>query len=466
MAGRAPGRPTPGGRAAGGPMIKIVLAVLCVLGVAGAGVALAGDPAGKVFPYPVRVETLDNGLQLILIPMPSEGLVAYWSIVRTGSRDEYEPGHTGFAHFFEHMMFRGTERHPADEYNRLITRMGADANAYTTDDLTAYHLGIAKEDLETVMELEADRFQHLSYDESAFKTEAGAVYGEYRKSKMSPFFSIYEAVRETAFDRHTYGHTTMGFVEDIKAMPTMYDYSRRFFERYYRPDNVVLLIAGDIEPDRVVELARRYYGDWKPGYVPPEIPPEPEQTRERRIDVPYQGRSLPIIWIAYKNDRFRPDDRNWVASDLLASLAFGETSDLHKELVLDKQWVEFIEAEVNVNRDPGLIDIISRVKDPEKVDAVLERIDSTIARFQKELVSEKRLADLKSRLRYRFLMGLDTPDHVAASLARIVAVTGGIEAVETYYTTLEQVTREDVRQAALRLTPQRRTVAVLRGKSE
>src|SRR5687768_1428638 len=143
-----------------------------------------------IIPFPTETRTLPNGLTVIVVPMPSDGLAAYWTIVRTGSRDEYEPGRTGFAHFFEHMMFRGTERFPSDVYNRIITTIGADANAYTTDDHTAYHLAMAAEDLERVMEIESDRFQNLSYAEGAFQTEAGAVYGEYRKSRTEPEFAL------------------------------------------------------------------------------------------------------------------------------------------------------------------------------------------------------------------------------------------------------------------------------------
>jgi zinc protease len=95
------------------------------------------ESGGKVFPYEYKAETLDNGLKVIMIPMPSNGIVAYYSIVRTGSRDEFEAGHSGFAHFFEHMMFRGTKRYPGHVYDSLIVTMGADANAYTTDDYTA-----------------------------------------------------------------------------------------------------------------------------------------------------------------------------------------------------------------------------------------------------------------------------------------------------------------------------------------
>ncbi len=182
------------------------------------GAATTGLAAG-VFPYKVQRETLDNGLTVLLIPMPSEGLVAYWSVVRTGSRDEVEQGVTGFAHFFEHMMFRGSEKYPSDVYDGIVTSMGADANAYTTDDLTAYHLSVTRDDLPTVIDIESDRFQNLSYEEDEFKTESGAVYGEFRKGRTNPFFVLYEATMNAAFDAHTYKHTTIGFEADIKKMP-------------------------------------------------------------------------------------------------------------------------------------------------------------------------------------------------------------------------------------------------------
>ena len=215
-----------------------------------------------ILPYPTETRTLENGLKIIVMRMPSDGLIAYWSIVRTGSRDEFEVGRSGFAHFFEHMMFRGTELYPADRYQRIMTELGSDANAYTTDDLTAYHVSMTTADLEQVMILESDRFQNLAYSEPAFQTEAGAVYGEYRKSRTDPFFALYEKMMGTAFTTHTYGHTTLGFEEDIAAMPTLYEYSREFFGRYYRPDNVVLFVAGDVEPATVLALAQKYYGGW------------------------------------------------------------------------------------------------------------------------------------------------------------------------------------------------------------
>jgi zinc protease len=441
--------------------LAVAIAVGLVVSTPG-GVRAEGD--GGVFPYPTHVETLDNGLKVVVVPMHGSGLVSYWTVVRTGSRDEYEPNRTGFAHFFEHMMFRGTERFPGDEYNRILTELGADSNAFTSNDLTAYHLSVAASDLERVMDIESDRFRNLDYPKADFQTEAGAVYGEYRKNRASWYFTIYEAVQQAAFDVHTYGHTAMGFVEDIKIMPTLYDYSRSFFDRYYRPENCVLVIAGDVDPTSTVELAREYYAEWEPGYVAPKVQPEPEQTAERSIDVTYPGRTLPVLWLAYKADAFDPTDRVYAAGDLLADLAFGETSEIYRDLVLERQAVEFLTASAPMSRDPGLYSIVARVKDPEQVGAVRERIEEVLARYRDELPDATRLADLKSRMRYSFLMNLDTPDAVTRTLARIVALTGGVEAVDTLYATYEQVTPEDVREAARRYFQDRgRTVAILRG---
>lgn len=418
-----------------------------------------------IIPYSHEETTLANGLKIIIMPMPSSGLVSYWSIVRTGSRDEYEAGHTGFAHFFEHMMFRGTEKYPADVYQRILTAIGADANAFTTDDLTTFHVSMTTADLPQVMELESDRFQNLSYAEADFQTEAGAVYGEYRKDRTDPVFVLYEALLGTAFRKHTYGHTTMGYEKDIAAMPTMYDYSRSFFARYYRPDNTVLFLAGDVDPDAAVKLAERHYGGWSAGYVAPDVPAEPPQTERRRVNVDYDGQTLPVIWVAYKLGRFDADDRTRVAANLLAALAFGETSAAYRRLVLNEQIVEFLQADANANRDPGLFDVYARVKDPGAVDYVLNIVEQTAASHRQSSPNAAQLAALQSHLKYDFLMGLQTPEAVAARLSRYIAIGGNLEGVERLYAAYDGIAPEDVQRAAqVYLTPERCTVGVLRAK--
>jgi zinc protease len=427
--------------------------------------AAGKSPVEEVFPFPVHQTRLDNGLQVLVVPMESNGLASYRLAVRTGSRDEYEIGRTGFAHFFEHMMFRGTEKYPADVYNQIVTRMGADANAYTSDDVTVYQMNVAAEDLAQVMEIESDRFKNLSYAEQAFQTEAGAVYGEYRKNRMSPFFTVFEALRKAAFTRHTYGHTAMGYEQDIKEMPKLFTYSRSFFQRYYRPDNAVLVIAGDVAPEAVFALARTHFGDWKRGYKAPKVRSEPAQTKERRIDVTYDGRTLPIIVFAYKAGAYQPEDRTYAASYVLAELAFGKTSDAYRRLVLEEQVVQTLEAAPSDSRDPGLWNVFAMVTDPAKVDHVVQVLDETVARYRDTAPDAAQLDAIKSNMRYSFLMNLDSPASVAGLIAHETGVAGSIEAVARLRQSIDAVTADDVRAAAQTyLDPKRRTVAILREK--
>ena len=423
--------------------------------------------AETIFPYQYIREVLPNGLTVYVIPMESPGLVAYYSIVRTGSRDEVERGKSGFAHFFEHMMFRGTKKYPADVYESLLTGIGASRNAYTTDDYTAYHLNFASEDLRLVVELESDRFQNLSYGTEVFQTEAGAVYGEYRKAVTNPWLVLAEKTQDLAYDVHTYKHTTIGFEADIKAMPRQYQYSLSFFKRFYRPDNTVILVVGDVDATKAMEMITEFYGGWEKGYVPPAIKPEPPQRKERSGAVKYPGKTLPLLNIAYKGANFDPANTRFVAALLLGDLAFGETSELYRKLYIKEQRVQEFGASIPLNRDLPLFEITAMVKVPGDIDAIRDEIFATLDAFKTTPVSEQRLADLKKRQKYAFLTGLDTPGRVAGGLARFVALTGGIEVVEDLYKAYERVTPNDVMDAAAAyFTPERRTVVVLKGAQQ
>jgi zinc protease len=421
----------------------------------------------KFFPYEYEKFQLDNGFKVYLIPVKGSGLAAYYSIVRTGSRDEYEAGRSGFAHFFEHMMFRGTKRFPGPLYDKMMTEMGADANAFTSDDLTVYHLVIPSIYLEKVMDLESDRFMNLSYGETEFKTEAGAVYGEYRKSRVNPYSVLLEELQNLAFDVHTYKHTTMGFEADIKNMPNLFEHSRNFFNRYYRPENVVLMIVGDIETESIKALTKKYYSHWQPGYFPPDIQAEPPQNETRFKEVKYEGKTLPIIWIAYKGDAFNPADPLLVAGYLLGDLAFGENSDLYKKLVIDEQKVQFLANWFPLTRDPKLLNIYSMVKNKKDISYVQDEIKHTTEKFKNELVDAQRLNGIKKRVRYTFLMNLDTPDNIAGSLSRFVALTGGLEHLDVYYQQVDAVTSDDILAAARRyFQTDRQTTILLKGETE
>ncbi|HSL84744.1 MAG TPA: pitrilysin family protein [Thermoanaerobaculia bacterium] len=422
-------------------------ALLCLplVALAGALPAAGQDSgAGDVFPYPVHRTVLDNGLQVVVVPYDSPGVVAYYSVVRTGSRQEVEPGHSGFAHFFEHMMFRGTETYSTEEYNDALKAMGADSNAFTTDDWTNYYVVGPAAELEKIMELESDRFLNLEYTEPEFRTEAQAVLGEYNMNASNPFRALHERLRELAFEEHTYEHTTLGFLDDIKAMPGYYDYSLSFFDRFYRPENVIVLVVGDVEPERVASLARTYYGAWEPGYQPVEIATEPPQTERRVAEVPWPNPTRPHLTMGWHVPAFDTATVDTAALDLIGELLFSENAPLYKELVVEKQLVEFISGGAPFRRDPYIFTVTTRLRSEEAVGEV----EATLARYLQGLkdapVDRERLDRIKSHLRYDFALALDSAPSVAVIVAEFLNLTGDPESINRLYRQYQAVTPEDV----------------------
>jgi zinc protease len=419
----------------------------------------SGDTDG-IFPFETRLVTLDNGFNAYLIRAGAPGVIAYVSNVRTGARDEVEEGRTGYAHFFEHMMFRGTEKYP--EYDAITSQIGASRNAFTSLDMTVYYLVAASEYLEQIMDLESDRFQNLAYSEADFRTEAGAILGEYQQGAMTPGSVLDRNLRLAAYDTHTYRHSTIGFEEDVRNMPEGYEYSRSFFDRFYRPENVVIVIAGDFDFDEAEEMIHRYYGDWEPGYVPPAIQYDDEQTAPRDIHIDYEGGTLPVISVNYKGPAWSATDRLAVATEVLGAVAFGSNSDLYKRLVIQEGRVQYLFGGFGLARDPALLTIQTMANNEADIEPLQGEIRATVERFQTELVDAELLANTKSNMKYGFLMGLETAQNVAFSLVGYIINTGGIDAVEEYYATLDAVTAEDVREAALTyLTENRRVTAVM-----
>jgi zinc protease len=417
----------------------------------------------RVFPFEYRRLDLDNGLRSYLIRAGAPGQIAYVTVVRTGSRDEVEPGRTGFAHFFEHMMFRGTEKYP--NYDAVTEAMGSERNANTSNDRTVYHMVAASEYLPEIIDLESDRFRNLSYDEAGFRTEAGAVLGEFQNSAAEPFRVLDRELREVAFSKHTYGHTTIGFEADIRAMPEAYDYSLSFYQRFYRPENCVVLVVGDFDFDETEALIRSHYSEWKPGYVPPAVPQEPEQTEARDKHVEYPGRTLPIVSINYKAPAWNAEDRLAVATEVLGSVAFGPNSETYKKLVIDQQRVQFLLDDFQLARDPALVGVTTMVSDPSDTDAVRQELLDAVERYRSEPIDPELLARTKSYLKYSFLMGLETARDVAMALLTTVINTGAIEPIETYFQVLDAVTPEDLANAAQKvLAPERRTIVVMTQK--
>ncbi len=387
--------------------------------------APAGAPA-KAFPFPTETHTLPNGLRLVLIPYDSPGLVAYYTLMRVGSRNEPEAGRSGYAHFFEHVMFRGTKQHPADDYNATVTRLGLDTNAYTDLDLTVYHLYGPAKALPTIIDYESDRFQNLDYSEAQFKTEAGAILGEYAKSASDPEEKMSEVMQNTAFNRHTYKHTTIGFLPDIKAMPSGFEYSREFFRRYYTPDNATIVVVGDFDKaDTLARLTKAYSG-WKGKLDPSPIPREPRQTSSRRATVAWKAPTVPRLYMAW-HGRGADDLHAAAVQAVLSPYLFGETSAVYQELVLKRQIVDSISAQDGVNRDPFLLGAMLRVKEEKNLrpaELVVLREVSNLARGR---VDASLLAAIKSNVRYSIVAALDKPDSIANALVQYTSLTGDLD---------------------------------------
>lgn len=397
----------------------------------------------KILPYPIYLHKLRNGLNVVTVPFDSPGLAAFYIVVRVGSRNEVEPGVTGFAHFFEHMMFRGTDKYPREKYNEVLKMTGAGANANTSLDRTIYHMTGNVDYLEKMFELESDRFMNLNYPEHDFKVEAGAVKGEYTKNFASPYQRLYESLLNTAFDVHTYKHTTMGFFNDIVDMPNQYEYSKLFFNRYYRPEYSTIVVVGDVTSEKVNELAEKNFGEWKTGNYTVEIPSEPEQKEKRKVHL--QDASIPpFMSLNFKGPAFSDSQIDMAALDVLSTILFSQNSDLYKKLVVEEQKLRFISGGAMNTRDPYLINIQASFINKDDFQYVRDEITRAIEYIKVNGVSQKSLEETKSNLKYSFAMSIDNPDAIANSLCQFIYLTGNPESLNNFYSLYDKVTNEDL----------------------
>jgi zinc protease len=441
----------------------LALAAAAALGTGVTVQAQAPAAGGRsLLPFPAAEKTLANGLKVIVVPTGFPNLVSLQIPVQTGSRNEVEPGKSGFAHFFEHMMFRGTAAHPPEKYQAIMTGAGARNNAYTTDDYTNYHVTFAKEDLETILAVEADRFQNLSYGEPAFKTEARAVLGEYNKNSAEPVRKLIEVQREHAFRTHTYKHTTMGFLKDIEDMPNQFEYAKTFFQRWYRPEYTTVIVAGDVTPELVFPLVEKHWGGWTRGGFTVDVPPEPAAEGPVYAHVPWASPTLPWVLTAFHGPAFSDREKDFAAVDLLLDLTFGPTSDLYKRLVEEEQKVDQLFPYLPANQDPYLVSAGARVKKAEDAVYVRDELLKAFAQARVRPLDARRVADAKSNARYGLIRSLDNTEAIAALLARFVRYERSYDTLNDYYRVYESLTPEDLQQAAQKyFTDQRLVVTTL-----
>ena len=404
----------------------------------------------KIFDMPYLMRDLDNGLRVIVVPTDYPDIVSIQIPVQTGSRNEVEPGKSGFAHFFEHMMFRGTEAYPPEVYGDILKKAGADQNAYTTDDYTNYHITFTKDDLEKVIELEADRFQNLKYSEEQFRTEALAVKGEYLKNFSNPVQKLFERVSDLMYTQHTYKHTTMGFIEDIEVMPDQMEYADLFFDRWYRPEKTVVILVGDVDADETFDLVEKYWGGWERGDYEVEIPVEPPLEGPRYEHLVWEGPTQPWIFMTYRGPAYVPTEKDMPALDLISSIYLSESSELYQKLVIQDQAIDQLWGYFPDRKDPGMLLIAARLTDIKNVVNVRDSINATLVKARTELVPAKKVAETKSRLRYGFTSQLDNSSGIAEMLARFVHFSRTPETINEVYATYDSLTSSDLRDVANR----------------
>jgi zinc protease len=407
----------------------------------------------------IRSTTLANGMQIIVWPDHDIPNVALYNWVRVGSRNEV-PGITGLAHFFEHMMFNGTSKRAPGEFDQLLEASGARNNAFTSDDVTVYQDWFPRSALETVFELEADRLANLSFDPQVVESERNVVHSERRlRVDDSHQGRLQEQVQATAFVAHPYGIPTIGWPSDILSWSI--EDLKSFFATYYAPNNCTMVLVGDVEPDEVFALARKYFEP-----IPKHEPPkpvrtvEPEQLGERRVSISAQAQT-PLLQIAYHGisgaDARRP------ALELLTRvLTDGDASRLHRALVEEQKLAISAESYFTAGFDPGLVWFFLSLPANVDVQRAEAAFDAEIERIIEKGVSKDELARARSQALADFWRGLATIDGKAEALGTFAVLQGGYEKLFDAPRAYEAVTQADLQKLANELLRRsNRTVGVL-----
>jgi zinc protease len=256
----------------------------------------------------------------------------------------------------------------------------------------------------------------------------------------------------------------MGFLKDIQDMPNQYDYSLKFFDRYYRPEYTTIIVVGDVKAKAVRAMVDKYWGGWKRGSYKPAIPVEPAQNGPRTAHVDWPSPTLPIVVVAYKAPAYNDATKETAALDVLATLAFSSTSDLYQKLVVQEQKADSVSGNAPGSVDPSLFEITARVKKVEDLDYVRERILETVKAFREKPVDMARLDTVRKRLRYQVSLSMDNSDTIAQILSYYIAVKRTPETMNALYDRYAALTPEDVREVAAKyLVEKGRTIVTLTG---
>jgi zinc protease len=442
-----------------GQKLNAALAVVTVL-------MLAALIVGRLFPEPpvliddspvmqastmqgvppeIQSVTLENGLEIIVWPDHDIPNVALYYFVRAGGRNEY-PGITGLSHFFEHMMFNGTEDLEPGEFDRIMEAAGGHNNAYTSNDLTVYQDWFPRSALETVFELESERLQNLEFDPEAIESERGVIASERRTTVDNNNISrLVEQVRATAYVAHPYQFPIIGWPSDIASW-TQEDLEN-FYETYYAPNNITMVVVGDVTPEEIFELAEDYLED-----IPAQEPPasvrtvEPEQQGERRVVIETDAQT-PMLHVAFHAGA-AADPETLAMRLLLSILVYGDSARLHRLFVEEEQLAISIGAFPFEGFDPGLVYVYATLPPGGDLGLLEQRLFEELARVAEEGVSEAELEKARNIALAEFWGVMSTINGKAASLGEAAVFHGSYEKLFDFAQDIETVSGDTLKAVA------------------
>lgn len=393
-----------------------------------------------------QIATLDNGLKVVVSEDRSTPIVHVEMWYRVGSKNE-PAGRTGFAHLFEHLMFKGSKNVRSDEHLTMISRVGGDGNAYTTEDATVFLQTVPSQYLPLVLWLEADRMATLRIDQRTLDAEREVVKEERRwRYENEPFGLLSEIIYDHAFTTHPYKHTAIGSMRDLEAASI--DDVREFYNTFYVPENATLVIVGDINPDDTLQMIEHYLGRVPKAQlgVPRNIPREPAQTSERRITIEADNWPLPAVVVAHHITYDGHPDAYplHIASKVLSD---GQSSRIYRRLVYEQLAVSAF-GQGNIIEDPNLFYAVAIVPPSIQPDATVEALVQELDRLKQEPITDEELQRSKNQFARDYIIGRITNSQKAAHLAHAAVIHDDITTADGEFDIFMNVSKEDVQRVA------------------
>jgi len=392
--------------------------------------------------------TLDNGLKVILHQDKSTPIVAVSVMYHVGSKNE-QPDRTGFAHFFEHLLFEGSENIDRGEYDKFIEKAGGTLNANTTYDRTYYFEILPSNQLELGLWLESERMLHAKVENKGIETQREVVKEERRQRiDNTPYGSILEESLKRAYTTHPYKWPVIGYMEHLNAAEEK-DY-KNFYKTFYTPNNAILSIAGDIDYDATMEMIEKYFGS-----IPVKTPDaeiyrprvnEPALNGEVR-DTVYDNIQLPAVVMTYRIPAQGTPDY-YAVSMLGTLLSQGQSSRLYKSLVDEQQKGLYVGNFPLGLEDPGVAIAFGIANMGVELDDLEEAFNEQIEKVQNELITEEEYQKLVNQTENDFISGNSRVAGIAESLANYEMYFGDANLINTELEKYLAVTREDIMEAA------------------